>query len=167
MAQAPTLVTELEGLVGECKARLDQALTLEDLENLRVEYLGRKGRLAGLMPPSFRLDLEREADLIEEVGRVYGLDHIPPKLPRVSKSLETPHGDGEFAFLAQIKHFCAGAGLHEAVVYSFVGQADLDLLGVDPACRVAVANPLSEDQNVMRLMSAVLPSEAKTTPRRQ
>ncbi|MGD9608528.1 MAG: phenylalanine--tRNA ligase subunit alpha [Desulfovibrionaceae bacterium] len=49
MAQAPTLVAELEGLVGECAARLDQALTLEDLESLRVEYLGRKGRLAGLM----------------------------------------------------------------------------------------------------------------------
>jgi len=107
-----------------------------------------------VIPPSYRLDLEREADLIEEVGRVYGLDRIPPKLPKVSKSLTESHELTEFGFLAQIKAFAAGAGLHEAVIYSFVGQADLDLLGIDPACRVCVANPLSEDQNVMRPMLA-------------
>lgn len=63
MAQAPTLVAELEGLVGECAARLDQALTLEDLESLRVEYLGRKGRLAGLMAqlPGLSADARRDA----------------------------------------------------------------------------------------------------------
>ena len=63
MAQAPTLVAELEGLVGECAARLDQALTLEDLESLRVEYLGRKGRLAGLMAqlPGLSAEDRREA----------------------------------------------------------------------------------------------------------
>ena len=107
-----------------------------------------------VIPPSYRLDLEREADLIEEIGRVYGLDRIPPKLPKVSKSLTESHELTEFGFLTQIKAFAAGAGLHEAVIYSFVGQADLDLLGIDPACRVCVANPLSEDQNVMRPMLA-------------
>jgi len=63
VAQAPTLVAELEGLVGECAARLDQALTLEDLESLRVEYLGRKGRLAGLMAqlPGLSAEDRREA----------------------------------------------------------------------------------------------------------
>jgi phenylalanyl-tRNA synthetase alpha chain len=58
VAHAPTLVTELEGLVGECKVRLDQALTLEDLESLRVEFLGRKGRLAALMGQLPGLDAE-------------------------------------------------------------------------------------------------------------
>lgn len=58
MGTGPTLVTELEGLVGECAARLDQALTLEALEDLRVEYLGRKGRLAGLMAQLPGLDAE-------------------------------------------------------------------------------------------------------------
>jgi phenylalanyl-tRNA synthetase alpha chain len=59
----PTLACELEGLVGECAARLDQALALEDLETIRVEYLGRKGRLAGLMGrlPGLDPDARREA----------------------------------------------------------------------------------------------------------
>lgn len=58
MGSGPALVTELEGLVGECRARLDQALTLEELEDLRVAYLGRKGRLAGLMAQLPDLDAD-------------------------------------------------------------------------------------------------------------
>lgn len=105
-------------------------------------------------PPPYRLDLEREADLIEEVGRVYGLDRIAPKLPRVSKSLDDAAPETEFAFWARLRAYCVGAGLREAVNYSFVGHGDLDLLCLDAACRVPVANPLSEDQNVMRPMLA-------------
>ena len=105
-------------------------------------------------PPSYRLDLEREADLIEEVGRVYGLDRIEPKLPRVARSLTDVPAETEFGFWARVRAFAVGAGLREAVNYSFVGHADLDLLCLDPACRVSVANPLSEDQNVMRPMLA-------------
>ncbi len=105
-------------------------------------------------PPSYRLDLEREADLIEEVGRVYGLDRIAPKLPRISKSLDEVPAESEFGFWARVRAFAVGAGLREAVNYSFVGHADLDLLCLDKDCRVSVANPLSEDQNVMRPMLA-------------
>ncbi|UJX39325.1 phenylalanine--tRNA ligase subunit beta [Desulfovibrio sp. JY] len=105
-------------------------------------------------PPSYRLDLEREADLIEEVGRVYGLDRIAPKLPRVSKSLDDASPETEFGFWARLRAYAVGVGLREAVNYSFVGHGDLDLLCLDAACRVSVANPLSEDQNVMRPMLA-------------
>ncbi|MHC1713707.1 MAG: phenylalanine--tRNA ligase subunit beta [Solidesulfovibrio sp.] len=105
-------------------------------------------------PPPYRLDLEREVDCIEEVGRVYGLDRIAPKLPRVSKSLEDVPVESEFGFWARVRAFAVGAGLREAVNYSFVGHTDLDLLCLDAACRVSVANPLTEDQNVMRPMLA-------------
>ena len=105
-------------------------------------------------PPSHRLDLEREADLIEEVGRVYGLDRIAPRLPRVSKALDDVPAESEFGFWARVRTFAVGLGLREAVNYSFVGHADLDILCLDAACRVSVANPLSEDQNVMRPMLA-------------
>lgn len=49
MSDAKSLLQELEGLVPECEARLDQASSLSDLEELRIEYLGRKGRLAKIM----------------------------------------------------------------------------------------------------------------------
>ena len=105
-------------------------------------------------PPSYRLDLEREADLIEEVGRVYGLDRIAPRLPRVAKALDDVPAESEFGFWSRVRAFAVGMGLREAVNYSFVGHSDLDILCLDAACRVSVANPLSEDQNVMRPMLA-------------
>jgi phenylalanyl-tRNA synthetase beta chain len=109
------------------------------------------GEGLSVLPPSYRLDLTREADLIEEVGRVYGLDRIEPVLPATSRSLEqTAAQESVHAFWSRVRAWAVGMGLSEAVNYSFVGHADLDQLGLCSACRVSVANPLSEDQNVMR-----------------
>ncbi len=101
--------------------------------------------------PSHRLDLEREADLYEEVARVYGMDRIPAVLPRVSKALDSRVvSESEYGFLRSLKNWAAGVGLHEAINYSFVGDEDLDLLGLEAKGRIPIANPLSADQNVMR-----------------
>lgn len=101
--------------------------------------------------PSHRLDLEREVDLYEEAGRVYGLDRIPAVLPRVPRTFDSrTWSDTEYGFIRAVKAWGMGVGLREAVNYSFVGSQDLDRLGLPEADRVAVANPLSEDQNVMR-----------------
>ncbi|KAB1443353.1 phenylalanine--tRNA ligase subunit beta [Pseudodesulfovibrio senegalensis] len=103
--------------------------------------------------PSHRLDLEREVDLYEEVGRVHGLDRIPAVLPRVSKSLEggCVTAETEYGFVRSLKRWGMGAGLNEAINYSFVGDDDLDRLNLPEEGRVPIANPLSEDQNVMRM----------------
>ena len=101
--------------------------------------------------PSHRLDLEREEDLIEEVARVYGMDRIPTVLPRIHKSLEgLGREDTAYAFSMRLRRWAMGAGLNEAVNYSFVGQGDLDLFKLPQEDRVPVKNPLSEDQNVLR-----------------
>ena len=101
--------------------------------------------------PSFRLDLEREVDLIEEVARVYGMDRIEAVLPTVKKSLsDLDKVDPTFAFLGQVKDWGRGAGLSEVVNYSFVGTADLDRCGLPQEGRVHIFNPLSEEMNVLR-----------------
>ncbi|WP_338667523.1 phenylalanine--tRNA ligase subunit beta [Pseudodesulfovibrio methanolicus] len=100
--------------------------------------------------PSHRLDLEREVDLYEEVGRVYGLDRIPAVLPKVAKSLEGVAGTPVYDFNKRIKLWGRGVGLNEAINYSFTGSDDLDRLNLPEAGRVFIANPLSEEQNVMR-----------------
>lgn len=101
--------------------------------------------------PSWRPDLTREADLIEEVGRVYGLDTIPPLLPAVQPDL-TRAGEPEsrFAFWSRIKRWGAGLGLNEAVNYSFVGHKDLDHLGLPQKGRISIMNPLSAEQDALR-----------------
>jgi phenylalanyl-tRNA synthetase beta chain len=101
--------------------------------------------------PSFRLDLEREVDLIEEVARVYGMDRIKAVLPTVKKSLaDLDKADPTFAFLSQVKDWGRGVGLSEVVNYSFVGTADLDRCGLPVDGRVNIFNPLSEEMNVLR-----------------
>ncbi|MBQ7617677.1 MAG: phenylalanine--tRNA ligase subunit beta, partial [Desulfovibrio sp.] len=101
--------------------------------------------------PAWRPDLTREADLIEEVGRVYGLDNIPPRLPKLFSSLEqTAMPLTDFAFWRTIRHWGAGLGLQEVVNYSFVGHKDLDLLGLPKDERISILNPLTAEQDVLR-----------------
>lgn len=104
-----------------------------------------------VIQPSWRHDLEREADLVEEVGRVYGLDQIEPVLPPVQRKLaDDLAGESAYAFQQLIRHWGAGLGLHEVINYSFVGEKDLDALSESAEKRLAIFNPLSEEQGVLR-----------------
>ena len=103
-------------------------------------------------PPFARTDILCEADLIEELARVHGVDNIPTTLPRISRDLELagkplPKHD----FITQLKHWAAGkAGLFEAINYSFTAARLLDLFGLPTEDRIYLKNPLSEDLNVLR-----------------
>ncbi|MEG2172643.1 MAG: phenylalanine--tRNA ligase subunit beta [Desulfovibrionaceae bacterium] len=106
-------------------------------------------------PPAWRHDLSREADLIEEVGRIYGLDRIEPALPPIVRRLDaTAQAESRFAFCARLKRWGMGLGLNEAVNYSFVGHKDLDHLGLPTAPRISILNPLSAEQDVLRTQIA-------------
>ena len=108
-----------------------------------------------VVPPSHRRDLTREADLIEEVIRIYGVDRVPPTLPVITRLLERA-GEPEprHEFLGRVKHWGRGAGLHEAVNYSFVSHKELDLLdgagNGRASARISIMNPLSDDMNALR-----------------
>ena len=101
--------------------------------------------------PSWRPDLTREADLIEEVGRVHGLDTIPPVLPPVHLDLaRAAEPESRYAFWLRLKHWGAGLGLNEAGNYRFVGHKDLDQLGLPGEGRISIMNPLSAEQDALR-----------------
>ncbi len=101
--------------------------------------------------PSWRSDLSREVDLIEEIARVKGMDTIPETLPAVSRPLERfGQPQSRYAFLSGIKAWGCGLGLNEAENYSFVGHKDLDQLGLPREGRIDIINPLTEEQNVLR-----------------
>ncbi|MDR2056502.1 MAG: phenylalanine--tRNA ligase subunit beta [Desulfovibrio sp.] len=101
--------------------------------------------------PSWRPDITREADLVEEVGRMHGLDSIAPALPPICRNLaDAGRPVSEFSFWARVKHWGAGLGLNEAVNYSFVGHKDLDHLGLPSQGRISILNPLSAEQDVLR-----------------
>ena len=108
--------------------------------------------------PSHRPDLTREVDLIEELARFHGVDKIPAVLPAVVRPLEQAGKPLPFhAFVNRVKRLMAGAGLNEAINYSFFSHNDLDLLGVAPEFgggRVPILNPLSDEQDTLRTVLA-------------
>lgn len=102
--------------------------------------------------PSFRRDVTREVDLIEEIARIYGYDRIEPTLPKGS----TIQGgvEPEDAQIEQLRQRLIGAGLSEAITYSFMSPRGLDRLrlAADDSWRQAIPiqNPLSEELSLMR-----------------
>ncbi|MDE5832913.1 MAG: phenylalanine--tRNA ligase subunit beta, partial [Desulfovibrio sp.] len=110
-----------------------------------------EGALWTAIQPSWRHDLLREADLIEETGIIYGLDKIEPALPCECKSLEK-EGDirSGMNFTRAILRWGSGLGLNEAVNYSFASSATMDFLNLEKENRIPILNPLSEEQNALR-----------------
>jgi phenylalanyl-tRNA synthetase beta chain len=99
--------------------------------------------------PSWRGDVAREVDLIEEVGRHFGVDRIPSSLPASTRAEGLrQHQRRERA----VRDLLTGVGLSEVINYDFVSSAKA---AADPSPRVAIANPLSSDQDVLRSSLAV------------
>jgi phenylalanyl-tRNA synthetase beta chain len=111
---------------------------------------------------SHRPDVTIEADLIDEVSRVRGLDRIPTRLPAVAP--QPPRRTGELE--RRVLEVAQALGLSEALTYAFVDPAHLERLGA-PAPVVRVSNPLGEERSVMRtsLLPGLLTSLARARRR--
>jgi phenylalanyl-tRNA synthetase beta chain len=99
--------------------------------------------------PSFRFDLEREVDLIEEVARLYGLDNIPST---PSAAAPNPKADDTAVRqVASLRDHCIHLGLQETVTYSLVSEALMNLFDKnDAASRIALPRPVTTDQAILR-----------------
>ncbi len=135
---------------GQIERLLGMSFSTEQVE----EMLGRLGmRMTGgpeqwaVTPPSFRFDVSIEADLIEEIGRMHGYNHLPTARPYARLGM-SPQPESVLS-LARLRTALVDRGYQEAVTYSFVDpqvQASLDP-GRDP---IALANPISSEMSVMR-----------------
>ncbi len=97
--------------------------------------------------PSWRLDLEREIDLIEEVARVYGYNGFANTLPAFGQGVKAlPWADAE----AAVRLTLLSAGFHEAIASTFCSAAEAALTAPQPALVVPLGNPLSEEAGVLR-----------------
>jgi phenylalanyl-tRNA synthetase beta chain len=101
--------------------------------------------------PSYRLDLLRPVDLIEELARVIGLDRVPSRQVAVASPVEA--ADRTYDFAMTLRQSLASRGFFEAQTLRLIATAQLsDSLGAAGAASVAVAvkNPLSEDHTTLR-----------------
>jgi len=97
--------------------------------------------------PSWRLDLEREIDLIEEIARVYGYNRFRDTLPAFAGTVvELPWAEKE----ARVRGTLLALGWNEAVSSTFCGAGDAATFAREPATAVAIDNPLSEESGMLR-----------------
>ena len=136
------------------------------LQGLGIEILDRKedtndSSSAGvswqLKIPSWRFDLAIDADLIEEIARVYGYNKIPSTLPVASQALgKAPESQSESISL---KRFFAAKGFNEAISYSFIDERAHELFADERVRKhlddLRLLNPISKELEVMR--SSLLP----------
>lgn len=97
--------------------------------------------------PSWRRDIDGQPDLVEEVVRIHGLEHVvPDPLPR-SPGVAKPTATPEQLVERRIRRAAAARGLNEAVNWSFISEKEAATVG---GGEWTLANPISEDLKVMR-----------------
>src|SRR5476649_2610072 len=95
--------------------------------------------------PSWRVDLKREVDLIEEVGRLYGIEKIPATPPR--GALGANVFDSVYDQISEARRILTGLGLNEAQGQTLIANAECRMKNEE---LVALSNPLSSDMDVLR-----------------
>jgi phenylalanyl-tRNA synthetase beta chain len=125
---------------------LSSADIREALGRLRLPAFEEEDAVA-VEAPSYRVDLAREVDLIEEVGRVAGYERVPSTLPGVRQAGGLSRDQ---RIRRRLRDVLAGAGLWEAQSSSFVPASDAGLFPGDRSRAVRLANPVAEDQAYLR-----------------
>jgi phenylalanyl-tRNA synthetase beta chain len=129
--------------------------------DFKVEASAQRDELL-VTAPSFRMDVSRPEDLIEEVARLSGFETIPTTFPFMPAGERPPAP--RLGLRQRIKTILAGLGFTEVITYSFIHALSADRLQLpeDDLRRqtVAVLNPLTEDQAVMR--SSLIPGLLET-----
>ncbi|MBQ8953752.1 MAG: phenylalanine--tRNA ligase subunit beta [Clostridia bacterium] len=140
-------------------------LTGEEMEDI-LERLGFEVEVSGnelsCTVPEWRMDFESDADISEEVLRLYGYDKIPSTL--MTGVTMAGHRSERQLLLDRVKNSLIGMGFYEALNFSFISPkwiAALNLPEDDPRARfISIRNPLGEDTSVMR--TTLVPSMLNT-----
>ncbi|MBI3881734.1 MAG: phenylalanine--tRNA ligase subunit beta [Verrucomicrobia bacterium] len=123
----------------------------EMLQSLGLEFHAQLGHdekgavVASFRIPTFRVDLKREVDLIEEIARLHGVDKIPSTAPR--GAVGSNEFDTRYDEIADVRRLLTGRGLSEAQGQTLVGNDECRMTNGEV---VALANPLSADMDVLR-----------------
>src|SRR5436190_9589857 len=146
MDQAPVAlhIAEVHRILGE---KLETQEIFRILDKLGFDVLPERGGDADFTVriPSWRLDVEREVDLIEEIARLHGYDKFSNTLPAFEGAvIERPDAEKD----AKLRSFLLGLGYNEAVSLTFISHEDAEAFSDSPV--VELANPISEEASIMR-----------------
>ncbi|MFO7667324.1 MAG: phenylalanine--tRNA ligase subunit beta [Desulfobacterales bacterium] len=129
-----------------------------DVENIDEDTLK-------VIPPSFRVDITRSVDLIEEAARLYGYNSIPTTFPLMHA--ETTQPLKTLVLRNNIKNILAGLSFTETINYSFINELSCDQLRLNSndtkRRHLHVINPINEEQGIMR--TSLIPGLLETMRR--
>ncbi|MFH1655155.1 MAG: phenylalanine--tRNA ligase subunit beta [Candidatus Omnitrophota bacterium] len=98
--------------------------------------------------PSFRQDVSRQEDLIEEVARIYGYQNVPLRLPAVRTAKIEPQPMRTLK--EKIREMLIAGGLNEIISYNLISREQLKRCGLDSLESTKIVNPLSKEQEILR-----------------
>jgi phenylalanyl-tRNA synthetase beta chain len=135
----------IENLLG-INVPLDEALFA--LRSLGIEVSSEGGNIK-VTVPTFRIDIEKVNDIIEEVARIYGYDKIPAELAKVTMAQvrQSPMWELE----REAKEACRALGMSEVYNYSLIGEKDTEDFCLTGFEYIELQNYLSEDEKIFRM----------------
>ncbi len=122
------------------------------LKALEMEVTEKEANTLKVVPPTYRVDITREIDLVEEIARMHGYDYIPETLPAI-RPADKPINDIH-RLHDRACDTLAGAGFSEIITFSFISPESANLLQAEEKSPlrqfVKLLNPLTSEQSVMR-----------------
>jgi len=140
----PLRIKRIETLLGT-NVTSDQVC--DTLENLGCEVSNVNSEKFEVTVPTFRPDLVREIDLVEEISRIVGFDKIPEKIN--TSYIMFPNVNWRERYLKQIREYWIGNGFSEAISNSMISLSDISLEFYSDET-IKLQNPLSEDMAILR-----------------
>ena len=152
----PTPVRRIDLSITDTNRRLgtmlDQPEIIRCLESVEFQVTARDSEILTATVPSFRVDVSRPEDLMEEVARLWGYNNIQTTIPKISPA--TRPISRAIEIKDKIRDRMAGYGFSESISYSFISKNACDLLNLpendERRKLLHVLNPISEDHAVMR-----------------
>lgn len=137
---------KVDKLLGE---RLHREKIKDILKSLEIEIISETPDLMELEIPAYRVDVQREADLIEEILRIYGFNNIPNK-EKISTSIVLGEGFADEKIENTLAEMLVSQGFHEAMNLSMYKAEYNDWLNFNTENSVKLLNSLSSDLSTMR-----------------
>ena len=117
------------------------------LSRLGLEITGEDGLALTVKVPSFREDLRRSIDLVEEVARIHGYHNIPARVNKLVPQIERKKRDR--LIIEKVRKLLYSAGLNEIMTYSLVSEADVKRFQGLSGEAIKLSNPLSEEHEYL------------------
>lgn len=117
------------------------------LTRLGLEVIGEDGAALTVKVPSFREDLKRSIDLVEEVARIYGYHNIPARVSKLVPQIERKKRGRQI--IEKIRHLLYAAGLNEIMTYTLISEEGAERFKEISAEPVSLRNPLSEEHKYL------------------